>query len=153
MHSRTKTNKIFTVMKIILLLENLFDMVNMRDSGLSCICLCDQQAYRRGVLCVAKISMSVCINMLCEWGAAYLSTRVCVFGGVYLSLRVCVCVFSGGIRVALAYNYDTHLIVFFTFLYPRNLLPGHVTKPILASCASIDVNTNLFRVTTAIFLL
>ena len=59
---------------------------------------------------------------------------------------VCVCVcflFSGGIRVVLAYNYDTHLILFFTFLYPRNLLPGHITQHFLASGTSIDVNTNL----------
>ena len=55
---------------------------------------------------------------------------------------MCVCVFSGGIRV-LAYNYDTHLILFFTFLYQRNLLPGHITQHFLASGTSIDVNTNL----------
>ena len=50
--------------------------------------------------------------------------------------------FSGGIRV-LAYNYDTHLILFFTSLYPRNLIPGHITQHFLASGTSIDVNTNL----------
>ena len=93
---------------------------------------------RLGVLCVAKVSMSVCIHLLwvCEvYTCPYMCVRVC---GVYLSVRVCV--FSGGISVVLVYNCDTH---FFTFLYPRNVLPGHVTKPFLASGTSIDVNTNL----------
>ena len=48
---------------------------------------------RLGVLCVAKISMSVCIHMLymCV-GGVLVRKCVCVWG-VYLSLRVCVRVF------------------------------------------------------------
>ena len=44
------------------LLEHLFDMVNRRQSVLSCRCLCD---HRLGVLGVANINMSVCMHMLC----------------------------------------------------------------------------------------
>ena len=74
----------------------------------------------------------------------YVCVCVCLSGGVLvrMSVCVCVCVLSGGIRV-LAYNYDTHLILFFTFLYPKNLLPGHITQHFLASSTSMDVNTNL----------
>ena len=39
-----------------------------------------------------------------------------------------------GIRVVFAYNY---LILFFVFLYPRNLPPGHITKPFLASATQL----------------
>ena len=58
---------------------------------------------------------------------------VCV---AYLSVRVCLCVcecLSSGIRVVFAYNYYTHLILFFAFLYPRKLPPDHVTKHFVAS--------------------
>ena len=68
---------------------------------------------------------------------------MCVFEKGCTRPYECVCVFSGGIRVVLAYNYDTHLILFFTFLYPRNLLPGHITQLFLASGTSIDVYANL----------
>ena len=53
---------------------------------------------------------------------------VCV---AHLSVRMCVCasVLSCGIRVVFAYKY----YIILCFLYPRNLLSGHVTKPFLAS--------------------
>ena len=63
----------------------------------------------------------MCLNMnaVC---VAYLSVGVCLF--------VCECVFLWYHRVVFAYN---HLILFFAFLYLQNLLPGHVTKPLLVS--------------------
>ena len=69
---------------------------------------------RHGVLGVAKMSMSMSVNA---------SVCVCVR----------VSVFSCGIRVVFAYIYYTYLILFFALLYSRNLLPGHVIKPFLAS--------------------
>ena len=105
---------------VLLLLEHLFYMVNMRHSVLSCRCLYD---HRLGVLGVTNITMSVSVCECC----------VCVCGVlVCTSVFVCVCV-SCGIRIVFAYNYYTYLILFFAFLYPQNLLPGLVTKPFLAS--------------------
>ena len=56
------------------------------------------------MLGVAKITMSVCTHMLCVCG-------VLVVLELFLPIN----------------------IIFFAFLYPRNLLPGHVTKHFLAS--------------------
>ena len=65
---------------------------------------------RLGVLCVAKI---VCVRAcVCVW-------HTCPYE------CVCVCVFSGGIRVVIAYNY------FFAFL--KKSTSGHVIKPCLSS--------------------
>ena len=72
-----------------------------------------------------------------------MSVCVCVCLREGVLVRMSVCVFSGGIRVVLAYNYDTHFILFFTFLYPRTLLPGHITQHFFGIGHSIDVNTNL----------
>ena len=88
---------------------------------------------------MAKITMSVSVCACC----------VCVCG-VLVCTSVCVIVSSGDIRVVFAYNYYTHLILFFAFLYPRNLLPGHVTKPFLASVTQkVDVEVFNTRMTTA----
>ena len=61
------------------------------------------------VLCVARITECVC---------------ACVCG---VLVCISVCMFSGGIRVVLAYNCYT---LFFT---PSYLLQGNVTSPFLAS--------------------
>ena len=56
---------------------------------------------------------------------------VCV---AYLSVRMCVCVCVSVLLVVSELFLLINIIpIFFAFLYPRNLLPGLVTKPFLAS--------------------
>ena len=89
-----------------------------------------------GVSMINKLKLDVCCVWLKLLGVCLYAHAMCVFlWHTCLDLYECVCVsvFSCGIRVVFAYNYYTHLILFFAFLYPRNLLPGHVTKPFLAS--------------------
>ena len=64
------------------------------------------------MLGVAKITMSM--HIMC---VAYLSVRMCV------SVRFLV----------VAELFINIIPIFSAFLYPRNLLPGHVTKPFLTS--------------------
>ena len=103
------------------LLENLFDMVN--NSVLIVVGVSMINKLRLGV---AKITMSVCVCACC----------VCVCEGrtcPYKFVCVCVSVFSGDTRVVFAYNCYTPFNIIFCFLYPQNLLLGHVAKPFLAS--------------------
>ena len=69
---------------------------------------------------VAKITMSM--RMLCVCGVL-VCTNVCVC--------VCECAFLWYQSCFLRIN--NIIPIFFAFLYPRNLLPGHVTTPFLAS--------------------
>ena len=71
---------------------------------------------RFGVLGVAKLLMTVFMCMLCVLRGVRARTSVCEYD----------------IRV-FAYNYILliliYMYIFFAFLYPRNLLLGHITKP------------------------
>ena len=75
------------------------------------------------MLGVAKIISSVSVCACCVCGVHVL-VSMSVGVGVFLVVSE---LFNFG------YNYYTHLILFFAFLYPRNLPPGHITKPFLAS--------------------
>ena len=69
---------------------------------------------------------------------------LCVLCGVLARTSVSVCVSVCFLQYLILTL--THLILFFAFLYPRNLLPGHITKLYLAlshSIVHVEVNTHL----------